>query len=156
MSQHVREQQRHGVQHAPRHQQDRAPDAKQQRYEDQVVRERQPKKEHEDRPKKTTQNKAPQRTPIANLASLLLAVGLGFGAGILYSNSRKQLRSKYRLDHHQQPPPPYQSTERSGRYEDHRRLEYRRPDDRMSYMGQSMRESPGSTCWPDDHDGHWR
>lgn len=96
-----------------------------------------------------------QDVQIAKFATLMLAAGLGFGAGLVYSRSRKS-RGQHHKDAESQRP--YRIESRVEGYENQGRLEYRQPDDRMSHRGGSVRDSHGSGYWQDQSDGYssWR
>lgn len=93
---------------------------------------------------------------IARIATIALAMGLGFGVGLMYSRSKKT-RDKPRNES-----PPYRIESQIEGYEDRGRLEYKQPDDRLSYRGGSARAhssfGTGSGYLPNNEDRyeHWR
>lgn len=120
-------------------------------------------KDHRSQKKEHNQH---QQGQIVKYAALVLAAGLGFGVGVVYSSSSSSSRSSRRHHHHKhkdaefrhQHPPVYRIESCVEGYESLGRLEYRQPEDRMSYRAESVRESHGSGRWPDQSDGpkNWR
>lgn len=94
-----------------------------------------------------------QQGLLSRYGALMLFAGLGFGAGVLYSNNKQN-----RSHHREKPRSHYVPEQYDEGYQDRPRLEYRRPDDRLSHRAESVRGSLGNGHWlkDDDEYDHWR
>lgn len=106
-------------------------------------------------PDKDTNSVKDQQGLLSRYGAFVLFAGLGFGAGFLYSNNKK---STGRGRHRDRPRSHYAHEDCDEGYQDRARLEYRRPDDRLSHRAESVRGSLGNGHWLNDNDeyGHWR